>query len=82
MEYRVGLALFWQRNNNFDAPELVSVVELRRGGCAKLSNGWIVDEDGIAEGTTRVQGGAVRALVPIELAKIPQNGIDSAHPGT
>ena len=59
MEYTVGQELVWTRGNRFAAPESVTVVELRSRGQAKLSNGWIVDEDGIAEGTGRMPGGRV-----------------------
>lgn len=63
MEYQVGQRLRWipkpacpQRD-----PE-VTVVELRRNGIAKLSNGWFVDEDGYADGTRMSPGGRVEAL--------------------
>lgn len=59
MEYTVGQELVWTRDNRFAAPESVTVVELRSRGQAKLSNGWIVDEDGIADGTGRMPGGRV-----------------------
>jgi len=59
MEYEVGMELIWQRNNNWSDPEEVVVQSLRRGGRAMLSNGWVVDEDGIAEGTALRQGGYV-----------------------
>jgi hypothetical protein len=63
MEYRVGQRLIWSRDNTFDGPEVVSVAELRRGGKAKLSNGWVVDEDGVAQGTRNVPGGIVWEVV-------------------
>lgn len=37
----------------------VTVVELKKRGAAKLSNGWVVDEDGVAEGTRRIPGGRI-----------------------
>lgn len=64
MEYIVGQELVWIRDNRFAAPESVTVVELRSRGHAKLSNGWIVDEDGIAEGTGRMVGGRVSCPKP------------------
>ncbi|MEN9885546.1 MAG: hypothetical protein RL758_124 [Pseudomonadota bacterium] len=62
MQYVIGQKLIWQRNNNHDKPEEVTVTELRKRGQAKLSNGWVVDQDGYAEGTARVPGGFVTAL--------------------
>jgi hypothetical protein len=61
MKYEEGQALVWQRANNFDPPERVTVVKVLSRGQARLSNGWTVDEDGIAEGTARNQGGSVRS---------------------
>ena len=75
MEYKVGQRLIWSSDNNFDAPAVVSVVDLRRGGKAKFSNGWVVDEDGIAHGTNRVPGGVVWEVVAgQELLQKLQNG--------
>lgn len=62
MEYSIGMPLIWKRNNKFDKPEKVTVAELRSRGHAKLSNGWVVDEDGFAPGTDRVPGGSVRSV--------------------
>jgi len=62
MQYTVGQRLLWRRDNNHEPESMVDVVELRRGGRAKLSNGWVVDEDGIADGTNRVAGGRVFAV--------------------
>jgi hypothetical protein len=39
--------------------EHVFVTGLRKRGGAKLSNGWTVDEDGYADGTSRIPGGFV-----------------------
>jgi hypothetical protein len=63
MEYRLNQTLIWSRDNNFDSPEVVTVVELKKRGHAKLSNGWVVDEDGVAQGTGRVPGGIVWEMV-------------------
>ncbi len=62
MEYTVGMVLEWYRDNNYTPMEIVEVSELRSRGQAKLSNGWIVDENGQSEGNARVQGGYV--LIP------------------
>jgi hypothetical protein len=40
----------------------VTVVQVLSRGKAKLSNGWVVDADGVAEGTARTPGGRVRPL--------------------
>ena len=57
MEYRVGQRLQWVPKLTHQQREVVEVVELRSRGQAKLSNGWVVDEDGYAEGTGRQPGG-------------------------
>lgn len=62
MQYEVGQVLVWQPEARWDNPTLVTVTGLRKGGHAILSNGWRVDDDGIAEGTGRVPGG--RVFVP------------------
>jgi len=61
--------LVWRRSERNEAPELVHVTELRRGGKAKLSNGWIVDEDGFAEGTSRQPGGTVAPCLVVCVAE-------------
>lgn len=66
MEYVVGQVLKWIPDNGYDKPTEVTVTELRRKG-AKLSNGWVVDEDGIAEGTHRIRGGVVTTVAPVVL---------------
>jgi hypothetical protein len=63
--YQIGQELYFHRDNSFDAPEPVVVVDFRRRGSAKLSNGWVVDENGIAEGTGRIPGGKVLLLTDI-----------------
>jgi hypothetical protein len=73
MEYREGMQLQWTPYYGWQAPSLVTVVQVKSRGCAKLSNGWVVDRDGVAEGTDRQPGG---------IATIPQNAVDSPHPGT
>lgn len=61
MNYHVGQRLIWvpYYNHDYGNQRIVEVVELRKRGCAKLSNGWVVDEDGEAEGTDRIPGGNV-----------------------
>ncbi len=59
MKYTVGEKFTWFRDNNWEAPEVVEVTQIRPRGFAKLSNGWVVDDEGVAEGTARVQGGRV-----------------------
>ena len=39
--------------------DVASVVEIRRDGKAKLSNGWIVDKNGVLEGTRSRPGGRI-----------------------
>lgn len=59
MIFHVGMALKWVPESRWAQNEPVTVVELRKHGKALLSNGWIVDEDGVAEGTQRIPGGRV-----------------------
>jgi hypothetical protein len=56
MEYTHGMKVFWLRDGQ-KKPEVVTVTLVKARGWAKLSNGWTVDEDGFAEGTSRVAGG-------------------------
>lgn len=59
MNYYIGQQLLFKPYSQFDKEEIVTVEGLRKHGHAKLSNGWVVDEDGIAKGTKRIQGGRV-----------------------
>lgn len=59
MRFAVGQVLEWAPYCEHGKRTEVTVVELRKRGAAKLSNGWVVDEDGIAEGTSRQPGGFV-----------------------
>lgn len=61
MKFAVGQSLMWWPLRSHEPESLVTVASLKRGG-ALLSNGWVVDEDGIAEGTARQPGGFVREL--------------------
>lgn len=60
--YEIGLQFLWKPINQFDKTEVVTVVDLRRGGKAKLSNGWVVDAYGGAEGTKMMPGGHVEPM--------------------
>lgn len=59
MDYYEGQELIWRRDNSYDQGEAVTVVKVLSRGQARLSNGWTVDKEGIAEGTARVRGGRV-----------------------
>lgn len=61
MNYQIGQSLEWHPFSKFEPVVIVTVTGLRKRGHAKLSNGWVVDEDGVAEGTARTPGGSVRA---------------------
>lgn len=62
MQFTLGQELVWMPIANWDKPSKVTVAGLRNGGCAVLSNGWRVDDDGVAPGTGRVLGGRVVTL--------------------
>ena len=62
MTYELGQKLVWCPIQSHKERQVVTVVGLRKHGRALLSNGWIVDEDGLAPGTSRMPGGAVREL--------------------
>lgn len=57
MKYFIGQKLVFHMLHSPD--ESVTVESLRKRGHAKLSNGWVVDEDGTAEGTQTRFGGYV-----------------------
>lgn len=63
MKYEVGQRFLWFPDRPHEGQQIVRVVELRSRGYAKLSNGWTVDEDGIAQGTNRTPGGRVIEVV-------------------
>ena len=60
-----GQKLEWHSTYNHVPVSVVSVLECRRDG-AKLSNGWVVDAYGYAEGTPRTRGGQVVEIFPHE----------------
>lgn len=57
INFEIGQRFTWKPINQFDKSEVVTVVDLRRGGHAKLSNGWVVNQDGYADGTKMMPGG-------------------------
>lgn len=59
--YEIGQTFLWKPINQFDKAEIVTVVDLRRGGQAKLSNGWVVNSYGYADGTKMMPGGRVES---------------------
>lgn len=60
--WTVGQKLKWTPANTYDPEVEVEVVGLRRRGVAILSNGWAIDEDGVAIGTGRNPGGSVEPI--------------------
>lgn len=62
MKYRVGQVLEWVSHYHYEPNQKVMVVRLQKHGKALLSNGWVVDEEGVAEGTPRMRGGSVREM--------------------
>lgn len=60
----VGNDYLWIPAYRYEEPSAVRCEAARRGGF-KLSNGWVVDEFGVAPGTNRQRGGRI-ALLPKE----------------
>lgn len=58
MNYEVGMKLKYVPDNRFESIEVVEVTGIRKKG-AKLSNGWLADENGTVEGTKSRPGGKV-----------------------
>lgn len=54
--------LFYRPQRDYEGVQLVTVTRLHKRGAAMLSNGWLVDSDGHAEGTRRIPGGYVCGL--------------------
>jgi hypothetical protein len=69
--WTVGQKLLWTPANTFDPQQEVEVVGLRRHGVAILSNGWAIDEDGVALGTGRNPGGSVEPIRSAQTADAP-----------
>lgn len=63
MNFHIDQKLEWVPFSKFEAAAFVTVTGLRKRGHAMLSNGWVVDELGIAEGTSRTTGGSVREVL-------------------
>lgn len=61
MKIEVGRSYFWRSAYKHEKPVVVQCVAERRGGF-KLSNGWLVNEFGVAEGTERQRGGKIEEL--------------------
>lgn len=60
MNYHINQVLTWIPIREFSSKQgEVTVVEIRSRGQAKLSNGFVVDEDGYAEGSKYLPGGHV-----------------------
>lgn len=59
MQYEIGMKLKFVPVDKTLKCEHVSVTGLRKGGCAKLSNGWLVDAFGICEGNATHKGARV-----------------------
>lgn len=62
IEYKVGQQLNWHPYYRYEPVCCVTVIGLRKRGAAMLSNGWVVDDDGEAEGTERNRGGHVTEI--------------------
>lgn len=62
MKFYVGQKLIWTPYYKWMPKEDVTVVSVQKHGCAKLSNGWVVDVNGVAEGTARMRGGSVQEM--------------------
>lgn len=63
MNYEVGMTLKYVPDSKFDREEVVTVTGIRKRGQAKLSNGWVVDEFGVAERNCCFSGGHVEKLI-------------------
>ena len=57
--YEVGEEFDWHPFYKYEPSVRVTVVEIKKHGMARLSNGWVVDESGEAEGTKRQRGGRI-----------------------
>ncbi|MDE1179474.1 hypothetical protein [Paraburkholderia sp.] len=61
LNIEVGCGYLWVSAYRHEAPRPVQCVGERKGGF-KLSNGWVVDQMGVAEGTNRQRGGRIESL--------------------
>ena len=59
MNVEVGQYYLWVSAYKHEKPVVVQCVGERKSGF-KLSNGWLVNRDGIAEGTARQRGGEIQ----------------------
>lgn len=62
MKYEVGKKFKYIPDSKFEDVIEVEIIGLRKRGHAKLSNGWVVDETGVAEGTGRIPGGRIEEI--------------------
>lgn len=62
MKYQLGKRLRYIPKSKLEEVKTVEVVGLRKNGAAKLSNGWLADEDGVVEGSARIPGGRVEEI--------------------
>lgn len=62
MKFYEGQKLIWIPFYKYEPEQEVTVLAVLKHGCAKLSNGWVVDDGGVAEGTGRIRGGSVREV--------------------
>jgi hypothetical protein len=64
LKIEIGREYLWVPAYRYEHPEIVRVVSERKRSF-KLSNGWVVDDFGVAEGTDRMRGGKITEL-PVE----------------
>lgn len=62
MKYEIGQKFKYIPDSKFDEIQDVEITGLRKRGHAKLSNGWVVDEFGVSEGTNRNPGGRIEKV--------------------
>lgn len=67
MKYELGQQLVWISDYRWEPYSWVTVTALRSRGQARLSNGWTVDEEGVAEGSNRQLGG--RVFIGLDVAR-------------
>ena len=61
IQIEVGRDYLWVSDYRHEKPSTVTCVGERKGGF-KLSNGWLVDQSGVAEGTPRQRGGRIENI--------------------
>lgn len=80
MKYEIGMKLQFVPVDKGLKIEEVTVTGLRKGCCAKLSNGWLADSSGVCEGNATHKG--ARVCLPEEEPKpVPEKrGKYKHHP--